>query len=346
MEENKTLKEYLRKFLEGYKYVVENRYNYQFSSNPEAFPFMRKDDYKISIFYLNQSFFEEPCIVVISNDSKLKEIYNFRNIDIKYLSKHFTSYIYDSKKYVEEQSGLLDFNNYIYYTSIYYGKYIGTVILQNNLDLFFNYGKRLANDHYNTLISKSKERLINKAHDEIQPFNHLDLNSMKEIVDDITFSYQIEQGLQAYKRELYLPAAATFAVAIETFLIKLKKVNDKDFETHIVEAYDCFMSEKRLATSLLLGRALELMCRLILNKFDKDIIKQTPDYKRNIRTFLNEMENNDLIEEHLKHSVKAAIEHRNSIMHGIKIEEYNSIIQTLFDEIAKLSNVYKSLNKQ
>ncbi|EWO81638.1 hypothetical protein Q248_02750, partial [Staphylococcus aureus M1264] len=24
MEENKTLKEYLRKFLEGYKYVVEN----------------------------------------------------------------------------------------------------------------------------------------------------------------------------------------------------------------------------------------------------------------------------------------------------------------------------------
>lgn len=47
---------------------------------------------------------------------------------------------------------------------------------------------------------------------------------MKKIVDDITFSYQIEQGLQAYKRELYLPAAATFAVAIETFLIKLKKV--------------------------------------------------------------------------------------------------------------------------
>ncbi|HDH4463243.1 TPA: hypothetical protein PI094_000489 [Staphylococcus aureus] len=45
-------------------------------------------------------------------------------------------------------------------------------------------------------------------------------------------------------------------------------------------------------------------------------------------------------------TVKAAIEHRNSIMHGIKIEEYNSIIQTLFDEIAKLSNVYKSLNKQ
>ncbi|HEG7328067.1 TPA: hypothetical protein SFM78_002532, partial [Staphylococcus aureus] len=55
MEENKTLKEYLRNFLEGYKYVVENRYIYQFSSNPEAFPFMRKDDYKISIFYLNQS---------------------------------------------------------------------------------------------------------------------------------------------------------------------------------------------------------------------------------------------------------------------------------------------------
>ncbi len=75
--------------------------------------------------------------------------------------------------------------------------------------------------------------MINKAHDEIQPFNHLDLNSMKEIVDDITFSYQIEQGLQAYKRELYLPAAATFAVAIETFLIKLKKLIKSNIKTPI-----------------------------------------------------------------------------------------------------------------
>lgn len=56
---------------------------------------------------------------------------------------------------------------------------------------------------------------------------------MKEIVDDITFSYQIEQGLQAYKRELYLPAAATFAVAIETFLIKLKKLIKSNIKTPI-----------------------------------------------------------------------------------------------------------------
>ncbi len=49
----------MRNFLEGYKYVVENRYIYQFSSKYGSLPFMRKDDYKISIFYLNQSFFED-----------------------------------------------------------------------------------------------------------------------------------------------------------------------------------------------------------------------------------------------------------------------------------------------
>ena len=68
--------------------------------------------------------------------------------------------------------------------------------------------------------------MTDKSHEEVQPFNHLDLDSMKDIVNDETFTYQINQGLQAYKRELYLPAAATFAVAIESFLIKLKRANN------------------------------------------------------------------------------------------------------------------------
>ncbi|HDZ7801064.1 TPA: hypothetical protein SJA95_000284 [Staphylococcus aureus] len=196
--------------------------------------------------------------------------------------------------------------------------------------------------------------IFEKVIHDFQMFNLSDLASIYN--DDAIAHYYFETHSDLYlsdkSTKIYrtpnslLENANDLPASLRKYTQLLETVNDKDFETHIVEVYDCFMSEKRLATSLLLGRALELMCRLILNKFDKDIIKQTPDYKRNIRTFLNEMENNDLIEEHLKHSVKAAIEHRNSIMHGIKIEEYNSIIQTLFDEIAKLSNVYKSLNKQ
>ncbi len=142
-----------------------------------------------------------------------------------------------------------------------------------------------------------------------------------------------------------LPESANnLPASLKKYTKLLENVDDEEFKNHILEAYECYISDKKLATSLLLGRALELMCRLILNKYDKKIIKEIPDNKRSIGNFLNKMEYYELIEEHLKHSVKAASEHRNSIMHSIKIEEYNSIIQTLFDEIVKLSNVFKSLD--
>lgn len=142
-----------------------------------------------------------------------------------------------------------------------------------------------------------------------------------------------------------LPESANnLPASLKKYTKLLENVDDEEFKNHILEAYECYISDKKLATSLLLGRALELICRLILNKYDKKIIKEIPDNKRSIGNFLNKMEYYELIEEHLKHSVKAASEHRNSIMHSIKIEEYNSIIQTLFDEIVKLSNVFKSLD--
>lgn len=145
--------------------------------------------------------------------------------------------------------------------------------------------------------------------------------------------------------DLLPKSANNLPATLQKYTKLLENVNDEEFKNHILEAYECYTSDKRLATSLLLGRTLELICKLILNKYDKKIIKNIPDHKRSIKMFLNEMEYHDLIEEHLKYSVKAAIEHRNSVMHSIKIEEYNSIIQTLFDEIVKLSNVYNSLTK-
>ncbi|PTI47623.1 hypothetical protein BU106_13575, partial [Staphylococcus xylosus] len=57
------------------------------------------------------------------------------------------------------------------------------------------------------------------------------------------FSYQINQGLEAYKRELYLPAAATFAVAIETFLIKLKKANNIKHKDSDSTMYDRLLED-------------------------------------------------------------------------------------------------------
>jgi uncharacterized protein YutE (UPF0331/DUF86 family) len=149
----------------------------------------------------------------------------------------------------------------------------------------------------------------------------------------------IESENLLFKYSSDLPAS------LRKYTTLLEKVDDEDFKAHIKEAYECFMSEKKLATSLLLGRALELMCRLILNMENKNLIKEIPSYNRSLGKLIDKLESNNIIDEQLMHSVKSAAEHRNSVMHSIKITEYNSIIQTLFDEIVKLSNVYSLQDK-
>lgn len=144
--------------------------------------------------------------------------------------------------------------------------------------------------------------------------------------------------------DLLPESANNLPASLKKYTKLLENVDDEEFKNHILEAYECYISDKRLATSLLLGRTLELICKLILIKYDKSIIQNISDNNRNIDTYLNKLEKHDLIETSLKYSAKAAKQHRNAIMHSTKIEEYNTIIQTMFDEIVKLSIVFNKLS--
>ena len=217
---------YLEKFLDGYRDVVNKRYIYQFQSNPEAFPFVKDNDYKISIVLLNEDFFEYPKVIVISNDSSMEKIYDYTTQDEAYLSKNYVSYVYKQLSYVRDCLNIINTEEHTVHMITYHGKYPLKEILDYKLDDFYKYGKEFAEKHFRKFEKISQEKMTDKSHEEVQPFNHLDLDSMKDIVNNETFTYQINQGLQAYKRELYLPAAATFAVAIESFLIKLKRANN------------------------------------------------------------------------------------------------------------------------
>lgn len=217
---------YLEKFLDGYRDVVNKRYIYQFQSNPEAFPFVKENDYKISIVLLNEEFFEYPKVIVISNNSSMKEVYDYTTEDKAYLSKNYVSYIYNQLSYVRDCLNIINTEEHTVFMITYHSEYPPKKISDYMLDKFYTNGKGFAEEHFRKFEKISQEKMTDKSHEEVQPFNHLDLNSMKDIVNDETFTYQINQGLQAYKRELYLPAAATFAVAIESFLIKLKRANN------------------------------------------------------------------------------------------------------------------------
>ncbi|MCG2102877.1 hypothetical protein K4O90_08785 [Staphylococcus epidermidis] len=227
MKRNKDIMNvYLEKFLDGYRNVVNKRYIYQFQSNPEAFPFVKDNDYKISIILLNEEFFEYPKVIVISNDSSMKEVYDYTKQDKAYLSKNYVSYIYKHLSYVHDCLNIINTKEHTVFMITYHNEYPPKKIAEYTLDNFYTYGKEFAEEHFRKFQKISREKMTDKSHEEVQPFNHLDLDSMKDIVNDETFTYQIDQGLQAYKRELYLPAAATFAVAIESFLIKLKRANN------------------------------------------------------------------------------------------------------------------------
>lgn len=227
MEESKqVLNLYLNKFLSGYRDVVNTRYFYQFQSSPEAFPLFEDANYKISIVLLNEEFFEYPKVVVISNNSIMESFYDYRNQELHALSEKYTSYIYDPEAYVRDHLNIVNTDENVMYISTYHGEFPINKPLDYKLDDYYRAGKHFAENHFRKFNNVSKERMADKSHEEVQPFNHLDLNSMKKVVNDKTFTYQINQGLQAYKRELYLPAAATFAVAIESFLIKLKRSNN------------------------------------------------------------------------------------------------------------------------
>lgn len=225
---NEIANTYLNSFLKGYRNVVNNRFVYQYENTPEAFPFMKKDNYILSVILLNDSFFEYPKVIVISNQNNMDFEYDYSDENKEELSRDFINYIRRSEEYVLDTLNIIDKTNNLYFIEKLYGKgsYPFDKIKEYKIENFENAGRKRAEYDYGNFIESSQTRMKNKDHKEVSPFNHLDLENMKTLVQDDTFSYQINQGLEAYKRELYLPAAATFAVAIETFLIKLKKANN------------------------------------------------------------------------------------------------------------------------
>jgi len=221
MLEKIDLKEIKTKFFEGYKIAVENRYKYLFQSNPESFPFYQEKNWKINLIIL-PNFFEDMYVVLISDSDKLKDNKKINlsdNMNLDKLQKNHIDLIKHSKSYIENHSKYVNQNKDSYFLEQY--RHSNFLIP----DIFTSIGKSQADYDYQNFQKLSTERMKNKSHEQVSPFNHLNLEDMKRVVNDETFSYQIDQGLECYKHELYLPAAATFAIAIESFLIKLKKAN-------------------------------------------------------------------------------------------------------------------------
>jgi len=232
-------------YLEGYKDSVEKRMLYQFKNSPENFPIFKDSKWNITLIQLDSDFFEYPNVILISNNPEQNEyIYKDKQYDKIYLSQNYSQDVNSPEKYIYKELPIIDFNNSDWVMEIFFGPIeIIDYQLSNRLETYYSAGKRKASEHLRDYKEVSTQKMKDKNHQNISPFNHLNLDDMKRIVHDDTFDYQINQGLEAYKRELYLPAAATFAVAIETFLIKLKVANNIKHKSSDSTMYDKLLED-------------------------------------------------------------------------------------------------------
>lgn len=222
---NIVAQKYLDDFLSSYRTAVKNRMISQYNSNPETFPFMEDENYYIGLIKLNEKFFEYSDVVIITNKNIKNLNLDYRNQDNVELSNTATNYIRNPKDYIVDILKIFNFDDYKTFITIVHHFDDFKEYKNYRREVFQKEGSELAEEHLNKYEKLSTERMTIKKHNKVSPFNHLKLDDMIRVVDDPTFEYQINQGLETYKRELYLPAAATFAVAIETFLIKLKRLN-------------------------------------------------------------------------------------------------------------------------
>ena len=207
----------------------------------------------------------------------------------------------------------------------------------------------LPNDFVQTYSNKSTQDLVRKIAEK----SEIDLRGLyKEPVlmphiNQLSFYYDAGIGssfasadakkwnddtekliAQVYpKRGFSLPAS------ISAYRSLIDQIDDDEFRFEIKEAFDCYKNENYLACALVLCRALEWSCKLLLDKADSNIYTCLSTNNRTLNVLANKLEEQGLINSFEHSQLKAAIDYRNSIAHATPITQVKNCIQRIFDGI-------------
>lgn len=98
-------------------------------------------------------------------------------------------------------------------------------VIFSNYDLLATNGKLDAENDFKKWRKENKNSLDSYDHNKISPYSHLDYEGLIINFDSEKykndFKYQMSQAEECYKRKLYLPAASTLSVALETVLMAI-----------------------------------------------------------------------------------------------------------------------------
>lgn len=130
----------------------------------------------------------------------------------------------------------------------------------------------------------------------------------------------------------------TIPSSISAYRSLTESISDDEFVAEINEAFSCYKNKEYLACSLVLSRALECICILLLNSEDENIYRSMQPSQQTLNGFGNALFRNHLINNYELNYLKASINYRNSVNHQTPIVEIRQIINHIFDGIRLIAN--------
>ncbi|MCE4987166.1 hypothetical protein KJB67_03520 [Staphylococcus haemolyticus] len=227
MKEN----EMYNSFINSYKRQTQN-YDFLGEDINSAFPLLKFENYLNYIFFkVPNDIFSQNCYMVVVDNTK--DIESYIEVSKADLNKYYRD-IMENEKHNRFEVFIQKYYGYLYKKHIF--KIIPIPFHTNN-DLSID-GKYEAESDFQEWKNENKKSLDSYNHEKISPYSYLDYEGLivnfqsKKYNND--FKYQMSQAEECYKRKLYLPAAATLSVALETVLMALcekEKVDLKSKET-------------------------------------------------------------------------------------------------------------------
>ncbi|WP_437274128.1 hypothetical protein [Staphylococcus aureus] len=220
----------LKTFIEGYE---KQTLNYEFLGDDieKAFPLLKYRSFlNISVFNVPENiFFTETYVVIVDNFDKLPD-------EVTVTREDLNIYIREIMEHTEIER----FNLFIRRKYNFLSKKNIFIVLPIALNFYNNLsteGSSQADTDFKSWRKENQTPLNNYNHDKVSPYSHLDYEGLISNFDspkyNSDFEYQMAQAEECYKRKLFLPAAATLSVALETLLMAIcdkekVKLNSKD----------------------------------------------------------------------------------------------------------------------
>lgn len=215
-------------YINGYKSETEN-YNFLADDTENAFPILKFKTYlSYCLFTVPEDIFREnKYLVIVDNLKELEETVTINKSDFQ-----------ENKRKIMEKETRERFETYlkIYYDSLFKKNILKIIpITFSNHDVLAINGKLDAERDFKNWKKENKNSLDSYNHNKISPYSHLDYEGLIINFDSEKykndFKYQMSQAEECYKRKLYLPAAATLSVALETVLMAICQKEKVDIKS-------------------------------------------------------------------------------------------------------------------